>query len=305
MYKVRVAKLGGRKKKQTKKLTSTPLRKQVAKPIPVKNRQKRNSFEIEEKKKIASMIFDPFEISDSQRDGKSNDEIFKLLEHHLRGHFGKMGKSKQHGGSFFKKAMSGISNIINRVKTTFTGRDQLPPTARKVVEQHGNEKITSIVVHREPIMSVINKMINLLSFGKQEFDTLFHLYMIVTTDKGTHIRVEKNHVISITTNIKASHKDDQDLNIPVTKAVTLVELLEKTKQFMGSNFLLYSSKNNNCQHFVDSILSANGLNSSSAKKFVNQDPEQIFKSLPKGMSSLMDKVTGLASHGDVLLSGVG
>lgn len=281
MYKAHVAKLVGSKKKRTKKVPNPVVRKQVAKSILVKNRQDRNAFELEEEKKIA------------------------FMEHQLRSHFNKMSKSKQHGGSFFKKALSGINNIINRVKTTFTGRDQLPPTARKVIEQHGNEKIVNIVVHREPIMSVINKMINLLSFGKQHFDTLFHLYTIITTDKGTNILLEKNHVISITTNIKQAHKNDQTFNIPVNKSITLTELLYKTKEYMGTNFLRYSAESANCQNFIDSILTANGLNSANAKKFINQDPEKIFASLPHGISSLMDKVTNLASHGDVLVNGAG
>ena len=56
---------------------------------------------------------------------------------------------------------------------------------------------------------------------------------------------------------------------------------------------------------INSILTANGLNSETAKKFILQTPEQIFKHLPKGTSGVMDKITGLASKADVLLHGVG
>ena len=300
MYKVHAVKLsGGKKRKPVKKADK------VAQPVLVKNRHKRNPFEEEEKRKIANNVFKPFDIMVAQREGKSNNEIMEHLERALRHHFHKMTKSKQTGGSFFKRALSGINNIINRVKTAFTGRDNLQPVARKVLEQYGDERITNIVVHREPIISAINKIINILSLGRQEFDTLFHLYMVVTTDKGTKILIEKNHVINITTDVRPPKKGDETLSIPVSKNVTLNQLMEATKKYMGSNFLRYSAREANCQDMINSILTANGLNSETAKKFILQTPEQIFKHLPKGTSGVMDKITGLASKADVLLHGVG
>ena len=74
------------------------------------------------------------------------------------------------------------------------------------MEQHGNEVIKHIIVHREPIIGAINKIINALALGKQEYETLFHLYMIATTDKGTKILLEKNYVINISTTIRSPCK---------------------------------------------------------------------------------------------------
>ena len=151
MYKSHLVSVTKDKKKKAKQSVHKSVRKKGLKPILTKNRQPRNPFILEEKKVMAQKVFEPFDVASKQRDGISNTIITKEMESALRNHFHKMSKTKQTGGSFFKRALQGIHSIVNRIKTTFTGRDTLPPEARKVVEQHGNEKIVHIEVHREPI----------------------------------------------------------------------------------------------------------------------------------------------------------
>jgi hypothetical protein len=227
----------------------------------------------------------------------------------MGGHITRKKHKHIRGSGFFSNAFNKIKNVAssvaNRIKTTFTGRNTLQPIARRVMEQHGDERIVNVVLHREPIQSAINKIINVLSFGNQAYDTLFHLYMIVTTDKGTRIMIQKNAVIDITTSIKSPHANDETFNVVVDKNITLNELMEKTKNYMGGNFLRYSAQGANCQNFIDSILTANNINSSSAKHFVNQDAKKIFSRLPGGFSKFADAMTGIASKADVMLNGVG
>ena len=61
---------------------------------------------------------------------------------------------------------------------------------------------------------------------------------------------------------------------------TVNDLFVTTRDFMGYRFLPYQSNSNNCQVFIDSVLSANGLNTPNLKEFVKQDTRSIFKNNP-------------------------
>ena len=76
------------------------------------------------------------------------------------------------GKGFFsslKKGLSSIkdkfSNIKERITTVFTGITKLNPICRKVLENHGNDTIKSLIVVREPIQSGVAKALNMLSLG--------------------------------------------------------------------------------------------------------------------------------------------
>jgi hypothetical protein len=245
---------------------------------------------------------------------KSKDR--KRVEEELKNHFGQMATSHLKGGNFlkraFKKVGAIVSNATNRVKGFFTGRDKLRPTARRVMEQHGNEEISSITVCREPIMKGVEKFMNVVSVGginraKQDlqYDDLFHLYMFIKTKNGTSIRNEKNEVINIEVKQMDSNPKRETREITVNKPLTLNEFIENTSKYMGDKFLSYSASSNNCQNYIDACLSGNQLNTPELKKFVMQDSDKIFKHLPSWLRPFSDKLTGLAGRIDVLKNGMG
>ena len=238
------------------------------------------------------------------------------IEKELREHFKKYHESEQTGEGWFSNALNGIKNIVSktagRVVGTFTGRNQLPPSARKVLENHGNEIISAITVYREPLQSLLNKAMSVITVGQIDkvkkdlnYDDLFHLFLVAFTQKGTKILIEKNHVINISLTQKAESEKREEIHIPINKPITINELLEKTKERMGSNFLIYSASTYNCQNFIMNILEANGLETPESRKFIMQDTEQVFKGLPTIFKKGSDFITNLASHGDVLLNGLG
>ena len=207
---------------------------------------------------------------------------------------------------------SAITNVKDRIVHTFTGRDKLAPTARKLLENHGNEKVISLTICREPIVPMVEKVMNFISLGKLndakndlQYDRLFHLYCFVKTDKGTEARLEKNEIIGLQEKSMGTNSKRETMNIPITNDLTLNELMENTKKYMGDKFLSYSASENNCQHFIDGVLSGNHLNNSDIKKFVLQDSASIFKHLPSFMKGFSDKITGLAGKLDVLKHGYG
>ncbi len=308
MYKVKHVS-GGRKAmkivKREEFMTDEPKRKHVKRPVVEKQRKKRVRF-------AKNPIVDIEEFAMKKLHTKDKHRI----EQQLREHFDNMLNSNMSGGSFIKHALSKVGSIINNVKDRvtgfFTGRDKLRPTARRVLEQHGNEEIRSIVVCREPVVSAVEKALNVISLGalnraKQDlqYDRLFHLYMFITTDKGTSIIVQKNEVIDIRVARKEPNSKREEMSVPVTHKMTVNQLIENTAKLMGSNFLTYSSHQNNCQHFIDSVLTANHLNSPTLKKFVLQDTQELFKKMPSYLKPLSDAVTGLAGRIDVVKNGKG
>ena len=78
-------------------------------------------------------------------------------------------------------------------------------------------------------------------------------------------------------------------------------LLQKTKNKMGSSFLSYSARDNNCQNFVRAILQSNGLSNSRNVLFTNQSTCDFF---PKDLRKFTSTVTDIASKLDIIKDGV-
>ena len=185
--------------------------------------------------------------------------------------------------------------------TGFFERDvgKLSPSIRKLLEQVGNEKITSIKLFRKPIsLSSFAKFIGALK--GTPYDFLLHLGLILNNkyllDKQEVIHFERSGVPS----------GSETLDVNVDKDLTINDLLEKTRKRMGdSNFTSYSAKRNNCQDFVQAVLSANGLNSPEYSQFIKQDLQQVFENLPKYSEQIADFVTGAQRVAERLVSGEG
>src|SRR6185437_3065878 len=137
-----------------------------------------------------------------------------------------------------------------------------------------------------------------------KYDDIFHLYMYLETDKGTHTRLEKNEVVKATSSAKT---EGSCISIPLqNKKIRLDDFINKGEKLQGeSKFWAYSALDNNCQIFLRTLLTANGLYNDNANKFIFQDSKEIFKRLPQWSSKVSDALTGLAARIDVLRNGRG
>jgi len=184
---------------------------------------------------------------------------------------------------------------------------KLPPSARKQLEKVGNEKITKIVAVRTPLSSTTRAFLNIISLGqfekisKQYFDDLFHLAFWIN-DK---YNLEKNEVILFgTKNPIKSNSEIKDIS--VSKDITFNELIENTRKYMGdSNFTSYSAEKNNCQNFLNSILTANGIGNEDVKKWIKQDTDKVFKEVPAFAKVLGDLSTTAGAVVNRLIEGEG
>lgn len=164
---------------------------------------------------------------------------------------------------------------------------KLSPKVRKLLEQVGDEKITSIKLFRKPIsLSAFAKFVGVLR--NTGFDELLHLGMIIN---GKYL-LDKQDVIHFERSSLPTGKDVESMDVKVDKEITINELLEKTKKRMGdADFTNYSSKKNNCQDFMLNVLAANGLSTQESSRFIKQDLEKVFNNLPSYAEKIADAVT--------------
>jgi len=213
--------------------------------------------------------------------------------------------------SAFKKVGSGfIEDTYKKVKSVIYGRDDYPPKVREFLNNYGNDAIVSATLRRVPIQNNIIKALNFISLGtfqknleRSDYDKLFHLQFIITTDKGHHIQIEKEEVIKFVINPQPRENEEYS-PVSIHKRITIQELMDNTKAYMGESTFSYSSKNNNCQDFVMGILNGNDIGSPENKEFAKQDTEELFND-DNFLRKFTNTITDIGAKIDVIKEGNG
>lgn len=203
-------------------------------------------------------------------------------------------------------------NIIDVAYRFF--KDRLPYRVRRFIEDNGNKRIESITVYRQPIMSIISKLLNILSLGRWDqarnkigYDDLYHLYMIVQFNDDSRAIIEKNQDINVTDDIKTRDANTDSIVIDMKgRQPTLFELLDNTRKGMGdSRFYSYDFRSNNCQDFLMAILQYNGMSSPQATAFIKQSVDQLVKTLPPDVTINAVALTKAGSYMNRFLQAIG
>lgn len=221
----------------------------------------------------------------------------------------KASEGRRGGNKLLDKAKSFVkekgSDLLDKLKSLVS--KNAPPQIKKLLEQNGQYTIKEIQVCREPIQRAVDTLLNAITLGKFEkakkdlgYDNFFHLYMYIKLSNGYSFRIEKNERVKLTDEQNPGKKEC--VNVPITKQVTLNEMFASAIA-RNNSFWLYSSYNNNCQKFVDDMLTGSGLNTPEIRKFVMQDAETLFTKLPGYTKVISDVATGLASVADQVRQG--
>jgi hypothetical protein len=181
----------------------------------------------------------------------------------------------------------------------------LPKKTQKFYDRIKDQAIVRMTVVRAPIQRVVSKALNVMSLGlfnkvlkKLGYDEAFHLSVRVETKQGVY-RLEKNQNILVSNYKK--EPNEEEVNIPIRKNITIMDLMNRAFKKVGpSRFYKYDAFNQagggNCQRFIMDLLNSSGLLSPPAKKFIDQDAEQILKSLPNvGIDKAARKITDTAA----------
>jgi hypothetical protein len=113
---------------------------------------------------------------------------------------------------------------------------------QNILKKYGDKKIRALRVGRRPINSMVEKAFNIISWGKWQelrnqyyYDTLFHLFIIMTLEDGTKISLEKNSIVNMDVNdsrCSESGVDCEELEYPAN-SLTVKELVMKPLERMS------------------------------------------------------------------------
>ena len=200
-----------------------------------------------------------------------------------------------------------------RISDVFSGiRTNLPPSARRTMEEYGNEYIQSLMIRRDPIQSALNTVFEVITLGQwskaksaEQYDKLFHLGLVLTLASGKQILIEKNEVINIG-KPKPLQPDSEVLELPpLPTPTTLNQFIANGAAVKGDDFYRYDPFANNCQDFVAILLKANNHYPPQAVKFVKQPVESLVKKLPQWTHPVAKGITDLGAIANVALEGAG
>lgn len=210
-----------------------------------------------------------------------------------------------------KKDIYRITHPLDAIKekikyakhVVFGNYDSYPPSAQAVLNKYGNEKISKIMLHRNPLSKAITTLMSGWTKGETEArlkqqpkDTLYHISMWITLTNGRVIKVEKNAVINLQANPTKPKEQQTSQDVPQPKNLTFGEMLERTRKQVGNRkFFSYSAKSNNCGHFIEMVLKANGLNTQATHDYIGQNTQEILAGFPK-LRRLMNTVTDIGAR---------
>jgi hypothetical protein len=204
----------------------------------------------------------------------------------------------------------GVKEVVQKVKQTFVKRQPgvLPPDSRRILEQIKNEKINSLKVVRTPIAGIVNKLLNILSFGAFQntlkeigYDRAFHLTLWIN-DKYT---LEKNEVIRLKMGNPVK-KGSEIMTVAGVPSITIQELIDKTRERMGpERFSNYNPATNNCQDFILAILTAINASNPQLTAFIKQDAQQIYAKMPRFVSKFSELATDIGARVSRAVEGEG
>jgi hypothetical protein len=196
----------------------------------------------------------------------------------------------------------GIFDAFNKLKDIGNklvhGRTDLSPKVKKVLQQVGDDVITSATVYRKPVQSFIQSVIRTVS--SYPYDNIFHLSIIFKTNAGRTVLLEKNAAINMDVNKSITGAQSMPVN-SIPGGLTINKLIENTKNRMGKNFIPYSSSSNNCQDFITNVLVSNQMDNTELNNFVKQDTSMIFKD--ENFKKFADSITGLGEKIEIISQG--
>ncbi len=186
------------------------------------------------------------------------------------------------------------SNILNSILGS------RPTRVNNLMKSKGDMKIVQYDICRVPINSKIRTLINKLSGGKLEeerkknnYDDVFHLYLVMTFIDGSVISIEKNEVV-VVSNHKPDRKGEcKTINV-FGSNVTLNRIIPSAEKKLGKNFYRYDARTFNCQNFVLNILHESGV--FGFDSFVYQDFQTAISTPLRETSGIATDLAGLVGR---------
>jgi hypothetical protein len=189
-------------------------------------------------------------------------------------------------------------------------RKGAPPAVRKWLKEHGEERVLTLWVGREPVNLLVQRFLDVITRGKLteakrrlQYEQLFHVWLEIKLSGGESFRLEKNEVVSVKPLSEKALDKDERMRVPVVRALSAADMLEHAELLQQmeaerGDFWGYDHRVNNCQMFVADVLQANPALKKSAEltDFYRQDAGEIDRELGHVASRLGQNATQLAAR---------
>jgi hypothetical protein len=193
-----------------------------------------------------------------------------------------------------------LGNLVGKVREWIVPKT-LSSRFKSTLSKYGPQKITKILIAREPVIGMVQKVVNWISGGEYEkkrkqlnYDQVYHLFALITLADGTVLKLEKNAIPQITVNPGKHPKDFIAVSSPGN---TLMEFIGKTIQRMGeTNYVRYDAATLNCQNFIQNHLQANGISSSEATKFIMQEADKLLTGNTRSIAKAITDIAATATQ---------
>jgi hypothetical protein len=172
---------------------------------------------------------------------------------------------------------------------------------QRFLSDHGDEMISNLKVCRAPISSMLDKAMDLISFGgyskgkkEDNIDKFVHTSLVVTTDKGIY-RIEKNQLVKCFP--YKQEPNEEYIGVPM-QAKSINQFLQDGISGFDSPadfWANYSALNHNCQWWIIHCLQGNGVLTPAIQSFVVQSLEGVLRNSGKGTETTANTLTDLGA----------
>ena len=212
-----------------------------------------------------------------------------------------------------KDLYSGLKSGVSKVFSTRL--DDYNNTTKETLRKYGDMNIDNLMIYRTPVNSMIDKALNIFSFGKfaemkkkYGFDEFFHLALVAQV-KGKNVIIEKNEVINVSTSYNTNDRTETMKVEMKRKPLTINQLLNATREKQTpDDYFSYDAFNNNCQMFIRALLRNVDLYTKDIDGFLFQNVENLIKEMPTlakvaktatDIGAWFNKITGQGGYVDM------
>lgn len=176
-------------------------------------------------------------------------------------------------------------------------RNDFNKKSKSILLKFGMYKIKTIIIGRIKLNFILNNLARFFS-SKDQYDKYYHIFIKVELENNQTILIEKNQVINISNKIPKYKHNDEYITLDIKHHPTLNRFLENSRK-MRPNFFMYKSVGNNCQNFIDDLLTDNNMNNTHISQFILQDVTDIVEeNIP--LRKFLNFTTDTAARIDVL-----
>ena len=189
-------------------------------------------------------------------------------------------------------------NAYNVIRDPSHILSKTPKQVSESLMMYGDFKVIKIIIGREKVERVVQYLFNAITLGnfnrekeKYGYDDIFHLFAILVLDNGKKLITERNQRIVLMED--TVNRDNVIEKIAINTNIKLSQLFQNAIKADGDRIWRYDSINNNCQHFIASLLRNSGYLTPEASSFISQNVDNLFNPIIKNIAQTSTDIVAI------------